>query len=278
MPPLDFKDWWLAAATATSLLSTPTGAAVVTGDRVGVATTARPGVRSISGEHVVYAGNDIFHGERLETDGTGALHILFMDQSSLTLGPNSAITIDEYLFRPERGEGSLQVRLLKGFLRVVGGLLSKHTDTRVQTRLSTIGIRGGITIVEADDTQTRSTFLFGQHMQVTAPSGQTAELVTRPGFSVVSSPAGLSAPMRVPVEEFVALLGRFESRFSAPAGGQAFMPRGRLISTQEGRDMGLSAPNRTLAPDRLDKVLDDLNNVDTPTSLNRVFNPLQVQS
>ena len=278
MPPMDLKDWWLAAAAATSIVAPLAEGAALTGDRVGVISAARPTIRSVSGDRVMYVGNDILFGERLATDASGALHILFMDQSSITLGPNSAVTIDQFVFHPDKQEGQVKVNLLKGVLRVVGGFVSKFSDTRVVTSNGTIGIRGGITIVEAEEDQTQAIFLFGQQMQVTSMDGQHTQSVTRPGFGVISGAGGVSDPIRIPVGQLSGLLNRFESRIDLASEGEIFTPRGKLISTED-RPSGFESPEISLAQDRLDSVLDDINARDPTSSLREllgiVVNPIQ---
>jgi hypothetical protein len=278
MPPMDLKDWWLAAVAATSIVSPLTEAATQVGDRVGVVTAARQSIKSVSGDRVMYVGNDVQYGERLATDGSGALHILFMDQSSITLGPNSAMTIDQFVFHPEKQEGQIKVNLLKGALRVVGGLVSKFSDTQVVTGNGTIGIRGGITIAEASEDQTLAIFLFGQHMQMTPMDGRKPRIVTRPGFGVISKPDGLSDPIRIQVAQFSELLARFESRINLATEGEILTPLGQLVST-EGQPLGVDTPGKTLASDRLDQALKDINARDPEKSvqelLGETVNPIQ---
>ena len=75
-------------------------------------------------------------------------------------------------------------------LRLVGGKISKTNAITITTPSSTIGIRGGICVLDVQTRRTISTFLFGNQMTVSG-NGQRQE-VTRPG-SQVSTAAG-SAP------------------------------------------------------------------------------------
>ena len=270
MPPLEFREWWLAAAAATSILTMPAQAVPSVGDRVGVATAARPTTRSVGGDRIIYAGNDIAFGEQLRTDDSGALHILFMDQSSITVGPNSAITIDQYVYHPESKDGGMRVTLLKGLVRVVGGALSKYSDTHITTNNSTIGIRGGITIVETDEDLTQGIFLFGEHMLVTTLDGKMEEKVIRPGYSLTIDSDGLGKPKHIPVEVFASLLGRFESRFSSISTGEVFTPEGKLISTED-RLEGADSPQNSLATDRLGTALENVNSIDPEANVRNVL-------
>jgi hypothetical protein len=132
MAPMDINDWWLAAAAAAAagfVAPTATAAANV-GGQVGIVTSVRSGVVSATNERVVYIGNTVVFGERFRTDGTGIIHILFMDQSSMTLGPNSELVVDEFVFQPKERSGNIAVNLIKGSLRVVGGFISKLTSPK----------------------------------------------------------------------------------------------------------------------------------------------------
>lgn len=276
-PPIDSKEWWLAAVAATSVMTPLAEAAPQAGERVGVVASARPTIRSVSGDRVVYLGSNIAFGERLSTDSTGVIHILFLDQSSITLGPNTEVIIDEFFFHPpgqaggaaagvrireEQKEG-IAVSLVKGVLRVVGGLISKRSPTRVTTATVTLGIRGGITLVEAQDDQTQGVFLFGNEMQMTTRDGRHGRTVTRPGFGLTGTGGGIGEPFRVPAEGLAGVLNRFESR--PPSSGA--QPRsGALVSTND-RPGGLANPETALAPDRLDRSNNDINAGDPRTSL-----------
>lgn len=255
MPPMDIKDWWLAAAAATGAVSPMANAATQFGEPVGVITAVRQGAQIATTERIVYIGNSVTFGERLKTDQSGVLHILFMDQSSMTLGPNSELVIDEFAFNPKEQQGNISVRLVKGALRVVGGFISKYTGaqsrnaTQVRTATATIGIRGGISLVEAEDELTRGVFLFGQHMDVSSPDGQDTQTVIRPGFSVTARPGHIDPPVRLSSEELARLLHTFETpRGSQSAGGSG----GALVSTND-RPTGLNSPALTVAIDRVQR-------------------------
>lgn len=223
-PPIN-KDWWLAAALTGAALPT---ALAQTADpnrpQTGVVTSVSQDATRSSGSAPIYI--DGTRSRRLVTGPKQTMHVLFSDQSAITVGPNSDLTIAEYKFDAQTKDGNLLVDMTKGVFRVVGGLLSKKRDTTVRTVTSTIGIRGGISIVEADTNQTSATFLFGQQMRVTDSSGQT-ETITRPGFGVSSTASGLSGPRRVTPNDLSSTLSRLENR-GAPTDGA---PTGRRAAT-----------------------------------------------
>lgn len=281
-PPSDIQDWWLAAAAAaaTGMLAPVASAATPISGQVGISSAVRPGVLSVSNERVVYIGNAVAFGERFRTDSTGVIHILFMDRSSMTLGPNSELVIDEFVFQPEAQRGNIAVNLLKGSLRAVGGFVSKfitpqgRSAAQIRTPTATIGIRGGITLVEAQADSSRCVFLFGEHMQVSSPSGELLQTVTRPGFGVTTTLTGTTDPVRVPQPDMANWVNQFESRQTTPPSAP-----GNLISTND-RPNGLASPNMSLAPDRLNYLITDVNTHNPAPTLRDLLGsaPVQVQS
>ena len=281
-PPMDLNDWWLAAAAAaaTGLLPPAAAAATSTSGQVGIVSAAKSGVQSVSNERVVYIGNAVTFGERFKTDNTGVIHILFMDRSSITLGPNSELVIDEFAFRPESQQGNITVNLIKGSLRAVGGFISKfitplgRSAAQVRTPTATIGIRGGITLVEARSDSTRGVFLFGEHMQVSGADDRVLQTVTRPGFAVTITSKGAEEPVRVLTADMANLVSQFESRQTTFEGTP-----GNLISAND-RPEGLQSPNTTLAPDRLSYETEEVEKQNPAVALRDLLgsNSTQVQS
>lgn len=279
MPPMDIKDWWLAAAAATSMATPLANAATQAGEQVGVVTAIQPGVQSSAADRVIYIGNNIVFGERLKTDATGVIHILFMDQSSMTLGPNSEVIIDEFSFHPEKQQGNIAVNLVKGALRVVGGFVSKFSATKVRTTNATIGIRGGITLVEAEPEFTRGVFLFGQHMEFSPADGSQTQTVVRPGFSLTARQNTLEAPVRFSPAQMSQLLNHFEARQTTQATAPLPTPGGGLISTND-RPSALNNPGTAVAQDRVQRVSVEVDQKTPASSLRGLLgsNTTEIQS
>jgi hypothetical protein len=129
-------------------------------------------------------GADIDFNEHIVTAEDGRAQILFLDHSTLTVGPNADVVIDKFVYSPEDDSGSLAISATKGVLRYIGGALSKHEDAvKIETPTAIIGIRGGIALVEvAPGGATRATFLYGKEMTITGRDGLSIH-VTRPGFT-----------------------------------------------------------------------------------------------
>jgi hypothetical protein len=89
--------------------------------------------------------SEVAGGDTLLT-GSGAYALVrFIDNSELTLRPDTSVKIDQFSFQDARPEqDSAAFTLIKGGLRSVTGLLGKRSKEKyaMQTPSATIGIRG----------------------------------------------------------------------------------------------------------------------------------------
>ncbi len=89
-------------------------------------------------------GTRLRAGDSLATGPGGSLGIILRDNSSLSLGPESSVVIRQFLFDPAEGRLGLLVRLSRGTLAFLSGLIGKLApeSVRFETPSATIGIRG----------------------------------------------------------------------------------------------------------------------------------------
>jgi hypothetical protein len=92
-------------------------------------------------------GSSIVVKERVRTNDAGSTQLLFPDQSTLNLGSNSDMVIDEYFYNPEAKSGSMVASATKGALRYVGGQISHTSGVTITTPSAVLGIRGGIATI-----------------------------------------------------------------------------------------------------------------------------------
>ena len=121
----------------------------------GVVKTTR-GTASIerSGKHVAAApGAQLHPGDRVITGNNGYIGITMRDDTLLTLGPGSSLSLDGYAFDPKTHDGNFLASLSKGMLSVVTGLIARRQPEQfaVKTRVSTMGVRGTEFIIEANE-------------------------------------------------------------------------------------------------------------------------------
>ena len=96
-------------------------------------------------------GGSLLPGEKLKTGPDSVAVVTLRDGTVLTLGPDSSLDLAEFDFNSTTHEGSLWVRLARGSLRMVSGLIAKLQPEKVKvtTPTAVIGVRGTDFIVEA---------------------------------------------------------------------------------------------------------------------------------
>lgn len=95
--------------------------------------------------------SSVEQGDTLVSEKNTYARIKFVDNSEITLRPNSQFKIESFSFNEEKPENdSAFFKLVKGGLRAVTGQLGKRSKERfgLNTPTATIGIRGTIFIAE----------------------------------------------------------------------------------------------------------------------------------
>ncbi len=170
----------LITSTALSLSLTPALAAT----KVGVASAVIPQASigdTLEELKIVAVGDEIDQDVIVQTGPRGRTQVLFVDGSSMNIGPSSRLVIDSFVFDPEQLDGKIGARIEKGSMRFIGGVLSKRPgQVSFSVGESTVGIRGGIAKV-AIDTQGRvQAQLVHGNLSVQTPEGifETARVGT----------------------------------------------------------------------------------------------------
>lgn len=181
---------------------TPAAAAAAA---IGVASAVNP---QASGQppggpaRTIVIGNNIVHSERVTTGPDGQAQILFVDSSAFSVGPNSEIVIDEFVYDPSTNAGHLAASVTKGVFRFVGGKISKGEEipVAVNTPTALIGIRGGMMTFTVDGEGTTAVKNFGDLLRVTSRSTGAVQDIYRNDFYATVNTVGQFAnpvPSRV---------------------------------------------------------------------------------
>ena len=93
-------------------------------------------------------GQNVVRNEKISTFNRGQVQLIFADQSTLTLGENSEIVIDEFVYDPNKQAGSMTATVTTGVLRYVGGKISKKSDVSFLTPSGVVTVRGGIALIK----------------------------------------------------------------------------------------------------------------------------------
>ncbi|MDD5302876.1 MAG: FecR family protein [Elusimicrobia bacterium] len=137
---------------------TAAAASVAAPLNIGVASAVRGAVRAVApgaAGRVVETGQPVYSHDKVTTGPEGKLQILLLDQTSFTMGANSEMELDEFVFDPATNAGKVSAKIVKGAFRFVTGKVARRdpASMQVKTPVGTIGIRGTMTAgsVSADE-------------------------------------------------------------------------------------------------------------------------------
>ena len=240
LPLLIFKANSNAPHTIAFALSSPPLGAVLAisaarADTVGTAgavNTVASGTLPAGPTRVLEIGAQVVSNEKIQTTASGSVQVLFIDKTTLNVGPNSTLVIDRFVYNPATTNGQLALSLGKGVVRVVGGVATHSEGATIRTPVAAIGLRGGIAIISHSGAKGTQAILGFGHMSVTTLCGTgavncnpTTVQVSRPGFGVTvagfnKSP---SSPGRASSEELAKANGQLTSN-GGQSGGASQQP------------------------------------------------------
>ena len=89
-------------------------------------------------------GMKIFAEDLLVTGKDGSLGIVLRDNSIFSMGPDSSLSLNEFVFAPVEGKFSLLVRMIKGTFVYVSGVIAKLSPESIhmETPVGVVTVRG----------------------------------------------------------------------------------------------------------------------------------------
>jgi hypothetical protein len=89
-------------------------------------------------------GDAIFATDTLRTAGDGTLGVTLKDDTRLSLGPNSEVKIDRYVYSPGEGGMGMVLKFVRGVAVYVSGRLAKLApdSIRLEAPSAIVGVRG----------------------------------------------------------------------------------------------------------------------------------------
>ena len=89
----------------------------------------------------------------ISTGADGAVGITMSDDSLLSAGPNSTLSLDRFAFDSTTRQGEFETSLRKGSLAVISGRIAKQSPDAmmVRTPSAILGVRGTEFVVSVDE-------------------------------------------------------------------------------------------------------------------------------
>jgi hypothetical protein len=130
----------LTAAEATAQSTNPSPAVAgrvktVAGDAVIVRGTATVPVQ---------VGVDVFESDRLRTGSNGRVGLTLQDDTRVSVGPKSEVSLEAFRYAPAEGSMALAIKFVQGVAVYVSGKIAKLAPdaVRLETPAAIVGVRG----------------------------------------------------------------------------------------------------------------------------------------
>lgn len=206
------------------------GSSMAQAQQVGTASAVNPA--ATANLKTISIGQSITHKERIQTRASGSVQLLFLDKTSMTIGPNSDLTIDEYVYDPNANTGKLAATLGKGALRFVGGQISHNGDAQIKTASALIGIRGGVMITDG-----KGGIYSGYGTSTVTSGGQSVTLGA--GEFTQTHAGGPPSPPNFPPPGFVQQqIALFQSAVGQTGGARAGAASAKNVAAAEQKATG----------------------------------------
>ena len=154
--------------------------------KIGVAAAVKNKVEG-RGARAIAAGSEVFANERIKTGDASTAQLMFLDKTVLSLGPKAELTLDKFVYDPNKGAGQVVVNAVQGSFRFVTGSQNPNNYS-IKTPVATLGIRGTVIDLLVQNGQTVVVLVEGA-VSIRLANGKTYQL-TKPGTAFVISANG----------------------------------------------------------------------------------------
>ena len=123
------------------------------------------GIGNISNQNneKLITGSKIHFGDTIFVKAQSNAQILLLDETALTVGEKSELTIDEFVYDPQSKVGKIVSNIKIGTVRIITGEISKKNPDNLEVNVPTgsIGARGTEFVVVTDSDEKSTVVLLG---------------------------------------------------------------------------------------------------------------------
>ena len=81
-------------------------------------------------------GSKIFYGDTIIVKSKSNAQILFLDETVLTVGENTELTIDDFIYDPKTNDGNFVTNIKSGTVKFITGKISKKNPDNLEVNAS----------------------------------------------------------------------------------------------------------------------------------------------
>ena len=164
------------------------------------------------------SGEDVFLGDALKSHEQSGMQPMLLDETSITLGPNADLTVDEFVYDPATGIGEVTASLAEGVFRFVTGKTwqGQAQAMTLKVPFGVIGVRGTVGAV-LNQSASSLVLLLGAGVKnnadqrvgaLTVTAAGVSVALTRPGFAtIIEAGQPPSPPFEISDDQRALVLG-----------------------------------------------------------------------
>lgn len=161
-------------------------------------------VKRVGTEIQLKEGDKIYENDMIRTEGTSKIKIYFNDDSVLTLGENTTLSLEEYKLSLIDDKRSVVLNLIRGRLRaIIGKIFSGEGSIyNIKTPTSITGVRGTHFYIFSMEKLTRVVLFSGELLLRNVLETVAGEMILKSGqMSIVPENMPPADPVRISDEE-----------------------------------------------------------------------------
>ena len=177
------------------LLSLFSFSIVMANEFIGVVAVGVGNISNQKNEKLI-TGSKIYFGDTIIVSEQSNAQILLLDETALTIGEKSELTIDDFVYDPQTKVGKIVSNIKVGTVRVITGEISKQNPENLEVNIpkGSVGARGTEFIVVTESDKKSTVVLLGPGKRNTlgmipgilnVSDGSNTVNISTPGFQSV---------------------------------------------------------------------------------------------
>lgn len=141
-------------------------------------------------------GSKVFFGDTIYVKSKSNAQILFLDETVMTVGENTELTIDDFVYDPKTDDGNFVTNIKSGTVKFITGKISKKNPDNLEVKMpaGTLGARGTEFLVVSNSNEESTVLLLGPGPDntlgmipgnVQLSDGLNTVNITNPGFQAM---------------------------------------------------------------------------------------------
>jgi len=141
----------------SSLIFLSTISFVIANEFIGIVAVGIGDISNQKNEKLI-TGSKIYFGDTIMVKEKSNAQILLLDETALTIGEKTELTIDDFVYDPQTKVGKIVSNIKVGTVRIITGEISKQNPDNLEVNIPTgsVGARGTefIVVTESDEKST----------------------------------------------------------------------------------------------------------------------------